>query len=61
MSQTLPGAQRGPQTPPPQRSRWRWPTTDSKTGAILYAVIGGMIVYVLVDVLPHIHVHITWR
>lgn len=30
-------------------------------GAILYAIIGGLIVWLLVDVLPHIHIAISWH
>jgi hypothetical protein len=31
--------------------------------SVLYAVIGGLLVWLLVDVLPHVHVYVSiyWR
>jgi hypothetical protein len=62
---TAPAAE--PRTPGPQPSarlekpkrRW-WPDTGTPWGAVLYAVIGGLIVWLLVDVLPHVHIHISF-
>lgn len=49
------------QPPRPGRRALRWPETSAPRGAILYAIIGGLIVWFLVDVLPHIHIAISWR
>ena len=53
-----PPAQQSDATPP---RRHQWPSADSKSGAILYAVIAGLIVYVIVDILPHVHVAVSYR
>ena len=53
----------GPEPPARRKSpkrRW-WPETSTPWGAVLYAVLGGLIVWLLVDVLPHIHVSISWH
>jgi hypothetical protein len=63
---TAPDARHGEPTPerPGQlgkpKSRW-WPDASTPRGAVLYAAIGGLIVWLLVNVLPHIHISITWR
>ncbi len=44
-----------------RRAPKRWPDPGRPTGAVLYAVAGGLIVWLLVDVLPHLHVSITWH
>jgi hypothetical protein len=49
------------QTPPasgPRSPRWRWPDPASRIGALFSAVAGGLVVWLLVDVLPH-HVHVV--
>jgi hypothetical protein len=51
----------GPRTPHPGRHALRWPEASAPLGAILYAIIGGLIVWVLVDILPHIHIAISWH
>jgi hypothetical protein len=63
---TAPDARHGGPTPErsgqlgkPQ-SRW-WPDASTPRGAVLYAAIGGLIVWLLVNVVPHIHISITWR
>lgn len=43
----------------PGKPRGWWPDASTPRGAVLYAVLGGLIVWLLVDVLPHIHIHIT--
>lgn len=50
-----------PRSPGPIRNLTRrlWPETSTRWGAVLYAVIGGLIVWLLVDVLPHVHIHIS--
>lgn len=55
-----------PRTPVSQPSRpgrrdLRWPEASAPVGAIFYAIIGGLIVWFLVDVLPHIHIAISWH
>jgi hypothetical protein len=39
----------------------QWPDPAKPSGAVFYAVVGGLIVWLLVDIVPHIHVAITWR
>jgi len=61
---TTPGP--GPRTPasqPPRSGRraLRWPEAGAPLGAIFYAIIGGLIVWFLVDVLPHIDTAISWH
>jgi hypothetical protein len=51
----------GPHAPRPGRRGPRWPETSAPLGAVLYAIIGGLIVWLLVDVLPHVHITITWH
>lgn len=55
-----------PRTPAPQPSRpgrraVRWPEPSTRLGAVLYAIIGGLIVWFLVDILPHVHIAISWH
>jgi hypothetical protein len=40
--------------------RW-WPDASTPWGAVLYAVLGGLIVWLLVNVLPHVHIAISWH
>jgi hypothetical protein len=54
---TMSGALGQPGKP---KSRW-WPDASTPRGAVLYAAIGGLLVWLLVNVLPHIHISITWR
>ena len=56
----------GPRTPAPQPPRLggrglRWPEASTRSGAILYAIIGGLIVLLLVNVVPHVHIAISWH
>jgi hypothetical protein len=56
----------GPPTPRPQPSHpgkhaLRWPEASTRLGATLYAIIGGLIVWFLVDILPHVHIAISWH
>jgi hypothetical protein len=55
-----------PRTPalrPPQADRriLHWPDASTPSGAVLYAVIAGLIVWLLVNILSHVHVAITWH
>ena len=55
-----------PRTPLPQdphavKRAWCWPDASRPSGAILYAIIGGLIVWFLVDILPHVHIAISWH
>ena len=55
---------RKPVSEPPdegRRARRMWPPADSRYGAVLYAVIGGLVATVLVGVLSHIHVYVSWH
>jgi hypothetical protein len=49
-----------PARPEEAKGRW-WPETSTPWGAVLYAVIGGLTVWLLVNVLPHVHVSISWH
>jgi hypothetical protein len=59
------GAQNNSRKPSPQsgsaqtRRSFSWPRADSRIGAIVYATLGGFIVWLIIDVLPHIR--ITYR
>jgi hypothetical protein len=48
-------------SPPPGRRGPHWPEASTPLGAILYGIIGGLIVWLLVDVLTHVHIAITWH
>lgn len=50
-----------PQLPAPQRT-WHARLLDpvSRQGALFYSITGGLIVWLLVDVIPHIRIEITW-
>lgn len=50
-----------PQSSHPGKRAVRWPETSTRLGAILYAIIGGLIVWFLVDILPHVHIAISWH
>lgn len=55
-----------PRTPASRPSRPdkrgpRWPEASTPLGAILYGIIGGLIVWLLVNVLPHVHIAISWH
>jgi hypothetical protein len=52
-----------PASQPPRSGRraGRWPEPSTRLGAILYAIIGGLIVWFLVDILPHIHIVVSWH
>lgn len=39
----------------------RWPEPATPQGAVLYAVIAGLIVWLLIDVLSHVHIYISWH
>ncbi|MFJ5534927.1 hypothetical protein [Streptomyces sp. NPDC093261] len=46
---------------PPGRQRRRgWPDPASPVGAVMYAFLGGMAFWLLMDVVVR-HVHIYWR
>jgi hypothetical protein len=54
---------RPPDPPDPPRKlkgRW-WPEAGAPSGAVLYAVLGGLIAWLLVYVLSHVHVYISWH
>ena len=48
----------GPDSPDRSRmSRGRWPAPATPQGAILYPVVAGLIVWLLISVLSHVHVY----
>jgi hypothetical protein len=62
MTTPLPGPRTPvPQPPQPGRRALRWPEASAPMGAILYAIIGGLIVWLLVNILPHVHIAISWH
>jgi hypothetical protein len=48
-------------TPPPPRHGRSWPEPATPQGAVLYAVIAGLIVWLVVSVLSHVQVSISWH
>lgn len=62
MTASLPGpGTPAPQPPHPDRHALRWPEPSTPWGAVLYAVIAGLIVWIVVTVLAHLHVAISWH
>lgn len=55
-----PGAP-APQAPSPGKPARRWPDPGTPWGAVLYAVIAGLIVWIIISILSHIHILITWH
>lgn len=56
----------GPRSPSPRQPRpdiraWRWPDPTTPAGAVLYGFIGALILWLLITVLSHINVAVTWR
>jgi len=52
----------GSRTPDrPRKPKARWPEATTPPGAVLYAVIAGLIVWLLISVLSHVHVYISWH
>ena len=46
----------------PGNPRFRWPEPSSRCGALLYATLAGLIVWLLgSEVLAHIHIAISWH
>ena len=62
MNAPVPGS-RTPTSKPPGSGRHplHWPETGSPAGAILYAFIGALILWFLVDILPHVHIAVSWH
>jgi hypothetical protein len=62
MTASLPGpGTPAPQPPQPDKRPLRWPQPSTPRGAVLYAVIAGLIVWIVVTVLTHLHVAISWH
>ena len=62
MTAPLPGpGAPAPLPPRPDRRALHWPDASTPSGAVLYAVIAGLIVWIVVNVLSHVHVAITWH
>jgi hypothetical protein len=39
----------------------RWPDPGTPSGAVLYAVIAGLIVWIIISLLSHVHIIISWH
>jgi hypothetical protein len=50
-----------PQPPPSGKPAHHWPDVSTPRGAVLYAVIAGLIVWIIVTILSHLHIAITWH
>jgi hypothetical protein len=55
-----------PGTPAPHAPRQReparrWPDPSTPSGAVLYAVIAGLIVWITISILSHVHIIISWH
>ena len=62
MTAPIPGPRTpAPQPPRPDRGTLRWPDPTTPSGAVLYAVIAGLILWLIINILSHIHIIITWR
>jgi hypothetical protein len=62
MTAAVPGpGTAGPERPRPDKRILRWPEPSTPWGAVLYAVIAGLIVWIIVTVLSHVHVAISWH
>jgi hypothetical protein len=61
MTAPLDGPRRPAQRSPRPAGRARWPDAGTPLGAVLYAVLGGLILWILERVLPHIHIAISWH
>ncbi|GAB2621248.1 hypothetical protein GCM10027168_61510 [Streptomyces capparidis] len=47
--------------PPPERRRHRWlPDPATRTGALFYSLVGGVLIWLGLDFLPA-HIEIGWR
>ena len=55
-----PGAP-APQAPSSGKPVRRWPDPGTPRGAVLYAVIAGLIVWTIISILSHIQILITWH
>jgi hypothetical protein len=62
MSTPLPGSPKPvPQSSRPVRRVLRWPEPNTPRGTVLYGVIAGLIVWLVVNVLSHLHIVVSWR
>jgi hypothetical protein len=61
MTAPLPGPKKPASEQRPAPRARRCPDASTRSGAVLYAVIGGLIVWLLVSVLPHVHIAISWH
>ncbi len=50
-----------PQAPRPGKPARRWPDPGTPSGAVLYAVIAGLIVWIIIGILSHVHIVVTWH
>lgn len=53
---------RTPASPSPHPAgRRHWPDASTPLGAVMYTVLGGLILWILEKILPHIHIAISWH
>src|SRR5215469_12170972 len=50
-----------PHAPRQGKPARRWPDPGTPSGAVLYAVIAGLIVWIIISILSHVHVLISWH
>ena len=55
-----------PGTPAPHAPRQgkptrRWPDPDTPSGAVLYTAIAGLIVWIIINILSHVHITVIWH
>ena len=53
--------QQGPHAPQQGKPVRPWPDPGTPSGAVLHAVIAGLIVWIIVSILSHVHIIISWH
>ncbi len=58
---TYPGSRTLKPPDQPGKPKGWWPAPSTPLGAVLYGVIGSLIFWLLVYVLHHVHVYLSWH
>jgi hypothetical protein len=45
----------------PEKPRGWWPQRTTPMGAVLYGAIGSLAVWLLIELLSHIRIYVSWR